>query len=342
MATKLTLDAMQAVELRDCWDHEALDFTPWLANNLALLGEAIGMDLELVGTEQSVGNFNADILCRNTGTGEWVLIENQLAGTDHSHLGQLLTYTAGLNASTIIWVCRRFREEHRAALDWLNEHTVSDVRFFGLEIQLWRIGNSGSVAPRFNTVCQPNNYSKVLTAQKESGNASAGNGVTSFRLRYWTTLIERLKSVTGTPLKPQSPKDQNWTSFALGRAGFVVNPVIVPQKKAIRTELYLYGPNAKQHFRLLQQQQEAIEEELGPLKWEELPTGNDSRISLYQYNCDPTDETAWDEQQTWLLKHSTEFYNTFKPRVMGLSVPKSNLNTSDMASFAGNDDATDS
>src|SRR4051794_9072868 len=150
------LGRLLRADLRTAWASEPADFTPWLAQqeNLQLLGEVIGIDLELESQEKPVGPFSADILCKDTATGDWVLIENQLERTDHTHLGQLITYAAGLNAVTIVWIASRFTDEHRAAIDWLNERTDQKIRLFGLEIELWRIGES-PLAPKFNIVSKP-------------------------------------------------------------------------------------------------------------------------------------------------------------------------------------------
>ena len=155
------LGRLRKVELRSVWQSEASHFTPWLAQeeNLQLLGEAIGLELELEAQEKDVGPFRADILCRDMATDEWVLIENQLERTDHTHLGQLLTYAAGLQAVTIVWIAPRFADEHRAALDWLNERTDDTINLFGLEVELWRIGDS-QVAPKLNIISQPNSWSR--------------------------------------------------------------------------------------------------------------------------------------------------------------------------------------
>ncbi len=141
------------MELRKAWDRESEDFTPWLAKpeNIELLGEELGLDLEVEAQEKNVGPFRADILCKDTANGDWVLIENQLEKTDHTHLGQLLTYAAGLQAVTIVWVAERFCDEHRAALDWLNELTPKN------SVLRWksnlRIGNRGRA--EFNIVRSP-------------------------------------------------------------------------------------------------------------------------------------------------------------------------------------------
>jgi len=127
----ISLGRLEKIGLREVWLDEAADFTPWLARpeNLRLLGETIGIVLECEAQEKEVGPFRADILCKDTTTGSWVLIENQLERTNHTHLGQLLTYAAGLDAVTIVWITQRFTEEHRAALDWLNEKTEEGINF---------------------------------------------------------------------------------------------------------------------------------------------------------------------------------------------------------------------
>src|SRR5262249_26060682 len=129
------LGRLERVELREVWEKEAEDFTPWLGTeaNITLLGDSIGLDLEVEAQEKEVGPFRADILCKDTATGNWVLIENQLERTDHTHLGQLLTYAAGLSAVTVVWIASEFTDEHRATLDWLNEITNEQFTFFGLE-----------------------------------------------------------------------------------------------------------------------------------------------------------------------------------------------------------------
>jgi hypothetical protein len=126
-----------------------------------ILGEALGIDLELEAQEKNVGPFRADILCKDVDTDAWVLIENQLERTDHTHLGQLLTYSAGLQAAVVVWIAAKFTGEHRAALDHLNEITDERYRFFGVEVELWQIGDSPP-APRFNLVSKPNDWSRAI------------------------------------------------------------------------------------------------------------------------------------------------------------------------------------
>src|SRR6478736_369897 len=154
------LGRLEKVDLRQFWVKEHIDFTPWLARqeNLKLLGETIGIELECEAQEKDVGLFRADILCKDSANETWVLIENQLERTNHAHLGQLLTYASGLEAVTIIWIAARFTEEHRSTLDWLNKITDDSFRFFGLEVEFWRIGYSPA-APKFNIISKPNDWS---------------------------------------------------------------------------------------------------------------------------------------------------------------------------------------
>ena len=151
------------LQLRDIWRHEALDFTKWLAEepSLKLLSVAVGIELELIETESSVGAFSVDIYAQEIGTGRKIVIENQLAPTDHDHLGKAITYAAGKGAEVVIWVVEQARDEHRQAIEWLNQHTDSDFGFFLVEIELWKIGNSRA-APRFNVVEEPNEWAKAI------------------------------------------------------------------------------------------------------------------------------------------------------------------------------------
>jgi len=315
-----TLGRLERLELREIWTSEAADFTPWLAQaaNLATLGETLSMELEIEAQEKSVGPFRADILCKNVENGHWVLIENQLERTDHVHLGQLLTYAAGLQAVTIVWIAARFTEEHRATLDWLNAITDERFRFFGLEVELWRIGSSPP-APRFNMIAKPNNWSRSVSQAARAIEESEVSATRLLQRDYWATLNTRLDAAKGPVTGHRKPQLQQWMSYSVGRSGFNLAGVMHLQKKWIRAELYISGVHAKAYFHLLKQQQGDIEGTLGcVVDWEELPEGTDSRISIYLQGVDPGDRKDWTRQHDWLAEKLNAMHRVFAPRVRDL------------------------
>ncbi len=278
------------MRLRTIWASEPAGFTPWLAEpeNLAVLSETLGLDLELVTVEKEVGSFCADIVCRDIGTEALVLIENQLEQTDHDHLGKLLTYAAGLQAVTVVWLVDRFRDEHRATLDWLNEITHQDSRFFGLEIELWRISDSPA-APKFNIVSMPNGWSRTVRETDDSELSERK----LMRKGYWTELQDRLNAGGGPVRGNRAPNHRAWMVYPIGRRNFNIVATINMRDKFIRAELYIRGDDAKEYHDLLKQEKDEIEQELGhQLEWgDQQPTSRDCRISHYLHNADPRDKS---------------------------------------------------
>ncbi len=219
VANLFELGKLEKVDLRNVWTSEAEHFTPWLAQpqNLTLLGDAIGIELELEAQEKTVGPFRADILCKDTATDHWVLIENQREKTDHVHLGQLLTYASGLKAVSIVWLARKFTEEHRAALDWLNEITDDQFNFFGLEVELWRIGDS-PIAPKFNIVSKPNDWSKTVAVGAREVKTTGLSDSKILQKDFWTAFVDFAKEKSaGT--KTTKPLPQHWMNIPIGRSG---------------------------------------------------------------------------------------------------------------------------
>lgn len=309
----MNLGSLRRVPLREVWSSESADFTPWLAQeeNLKLLGDTLGLDLALEATEQQVGPFRADIVAKDTTDGSFVLIENQLERTDHSHLGQLLTYAAGLSTVTIVWIAERFTDEHRAALDWLNEVTSQDIGFFGLEIELWRIGNSPA-APKFNIVSQPNEWVKTVSKARSETPLS---DIQQLQLEFWTAFKEYLLEQR-SPLKVLKPAAQSWTSIPIGRSNFYVEAVIRAKESMVTVQLDLYGSDAKGHFRRLLQNRTAIESAIGqPLAWNERPDRKTSAIALDMHNVDASDHSRWPEIFAWFHTYLAVFEKTFRPIV---------------------------
>lgn len=312
-----TLGRLTRVDLRDIWASEASDFTPWLAreDNLEILGDTLGIDLELEAQEKSVGPFRADILCKDIGNDAWVLVENQLERTDHGHLGQLLTYASGLSAVTIVWIAARFTEEHRSTLDWLNKITDESFRFFGLEVELWRIGDS-SAAPKFNIVSKPNDWSRSVAKAARAIDESELSETRTIQQTYWSAFQQVLNKVSGPVLGNRKPWPRSWIAYPIGRSAFNLNAAMTRSKNRIRAELYIKGDNAKAFFHLLEDQKHDIERELDcPLEWEELPARQDSRIAVYLINADPEDEKDWPRQHEWLAAKLNDLHRAFTNRV---------------------------
>lgn len=311
---------LERVDLRNGWVSEAGEFTPWLAQseNLEILSEAVGIDLELEAQERNVGPFRADILCKDVSTAHWVLIENQLERTDHSHLGQLLTYAAGLQAVTIVWIAARFTEQHRATLDWLNEITDERFNFFGLEIELWRIGDSLS-APKFSVVSQPNEWSRDVSAAARSIETEALSETKAVQLSFWGALRARLESqIPG--LKFRKPLPQHWYDFSMGRAGYWLSLTLNSQEGRAGVEFNMNNSKqVKRNFDALLEQRDRLESAFGQqLHWMPLPERKSSRVAIYLTGIDPLNEGNWIEIIDWMRDMILRFQSVFGPLIRTL------------------------
>ncbi len=310
---------LERVALREYWAHEALNFTPWLAReeNIALLADTIGLELEVEAQEQPVGPFSADILCKETASDHWVLIENQIARTDHTHLGQLLTYAAGLDAVTIIWIAERFTDEHRAALNWLNQITGEQFRFFGLEIELWKIGDS-PVAPKFNLISKPNNWSKAVATGTRSIQDAPLTSVKQLQLAYWTAFREYMLSLNNG-IQPQKAAPQHWMNISIGVSPSYIAVTVNSEKKLIGLALLIGGANRVAVFRRLLEEKAAVEAEIGTvLTWRETPEHRESKITLDRPSSDFTNRTNWPALHAWHADLLLKFKNTLGPRLREL------------------------
>ena len=317
--TANALARLERVELRTVWTTEAQDFTPWLAlpENLAVLSAALAMDLETVGQEERVGPFRADLLCRDTDDDSWVLIENQLERSDHNHLGQLLTYATGLQTVTIIWVAQTFTDEHRAALDWLNEITDEQFRFFGLEIELWRIGDSPA-APKFNIVASPDEWVRS-TGQATEG---SGSGLTDANLqnrRFWEQLDAHLKAknspVNITMQGRHFSRGLHYIKTNIRGTKFQVQAFRIATKFAkeenIHIKMTMYGDGHDDNSVRLQENTQS--EFAEPLQRRPTSGGKGSALVLRNHNIDPNDESDWPNQVAWMANALEKFASIFPP-----------------------------
>ncbi len=310
----MKLGRLEKVDLREQWKKEDTEFTPWLARegNIEILSETIGIELEVQSQEENVGPFRADILCLDTANNHSVLIENQLEKTDHLHLGQLMTYAAGLDAVTIIWIAQRFTEEHRAALDWLNNITDDKINFFGLVIELYKIGESVP-APMFKIVSKPNDWTKSVRKTAQSQNLTETK---LLQQDYWKALSDYMEE-NESKVKMRKPQPQNWTDISIGRSDFYLSATVSTRDNTINIWLNIGGPNAKDNFNKMAEMYEkrSFFEISEQLQWQRLENRKQSAVVLSQKG-DMTDKNQWNEQFAWFKKYLEAFVIFFKPIVM--------------------------
>jgi len=305
---------LHQIDPRTGWPHEARDFTPWLAQpqNLALLADTLGMEIELCQIEAPVGKYSADLVCRDLATNTLVVVENQLARTDHSHLGQILTYAAGVQAVTVVWIALGFNEEHQAALAWLNEHSDESIRFFGLEIELWRIGDS-PMAPKFNVVARPNDWVKSGTATR----TAATTGVRRAQQAYWAGFGEWLRIHRHDPGTMGPPPPLHWLYLKSYGLADVRNAATVNSRtREVGVEIYLAGERAKERYAILERNRAAIEQAFGgELDWQPLPDRIASRVRCVLEDADWQDESDRERQYAWIHDCYSRLSDAMRPFV---------------------------
>ena len=313
MSSIVSLGRLEPVPLREAWPHEAGNFTPWLAQaeNLSLLAEAVGMVLELEGVEKPVDTFSADILARDVSNDRWVLIENQLESTDHSHLGQILTYAAGLNAETIIWLARDFREPHRAAIDYLNRVSSSEYNFFGVQIELLRIGAS-AFAPRFNVVAKPNDWSKAIAA-KASAQADVAGKPSKWQ-EYWEGYFKHATS-TGVPLVNRVAPKEGWcrtTQLVSGDPN--ASAWLHRANDRLRALIWIQGHDRLDLFDSLAAHQEAISEAMGEaVIWDRSEAKKSSMIYVERRFAEDPSLSVDENQFAWFADRIARLTTAAKP-----------------------------
>ena len=283
-------------DLRTIWKHEAHDFSKWLAQeeNLALLSKAIGIDMVLKETESSVGSFSVDLFASEEGTGRKIIIENQLEDTDHDHLGKIITYASGKGAEVIVWIVKRARDEHRQAVEWLNQHTDENIGFFLVEIELWRI-NDSLPAPKFTIIEKPNDWAKTM---KVVEGLSAHQ---KMQLEFWQAFIdyafnndEFKKTFTQRKAQPQ-----HWYDVSVGSSVYHIAFTINSQKKKLGAEIYIH--NDKETYEHFKKSAAEIEQEIGSeIVWRE--ANKDCRILVLHDGDVKKGSDSWTQYFEWFCK----------------------------------------
>ena len=286
---------IRITDLRAVWPHEAKDFTKWLAQeeNLTLLGDAIDIELELEERESSVGSFNVDIFAKEVGTNRRVIIENQLEDTNHDHLGKLITYASGKGAEVIVWVVKRARDEHRQAIEWLNQHTDSNIGFFLLEIELWQIGDSDK-APRFNIVEKPNDWTKTMKTIEGLSDTDL------LKLEFWTGFNDAMSNndTFKHHFRARKASPQHWYDLSIGSSAYHVCLTINTQKQCIGADIYI--DDDKELFAQFKSHQEEIASMLNSdVDWREAKKACRFCIST---DINPKKRENWQKAYKWLLE----------------------------------------
>lgn len=292
-------------DLRSIWPHEALNFTPWVAENVDLLADAVGLDITVDETESSVGDFNVDIYASETGTDRKIIIENQLEDTDHDHLGKLITYASGKGADVVIWVVKHAREEHKAAVEWLNNHTDDKIGFFLCEIKLFQIGDS-QIAPAFTVVERPNDWTKEIRK------TASANSTQQQRLEYWRAFNDYAFSDANFSriFNKRKPTTDHWMDFSIGSSACHIAVSQIQKRKAVDVELYINDD--KELFKSLFAHKDEIEKNMEmELEWKELPERKASRI-LIEKTVDLDDRATWPEQFDYIMDTCIKMKRAFK------------------------------
>ena len=318
MANDIQLATIDKVDLRMVWENEAADFTPWLGENLAALGEALGLDLELQAQEAPVGGFSLDLLAREPNTNRPVIIENQLETTDHDHLGKLITYASGYDANVVVWITREFKDEHRQALDWLNQRSGEDTEFFGVVVEVWKIDDSRP-APHFRVVSAPNDWQKSNVKIRTTGEPSPQQ---ERYQAFFQNLIDTLReehSFTGA----RKGQPMSWYSFSAGHAQRVRYGANFHRDGA-RVEVYIDNGDHdwnKEIFDQLSDRREEIQSAIqGDFEWnwDRLDARRASRISVERPGSINDEQKTLDEIHEWMVKNLLEFKRVFGPHLAEL------------------------
>ena len=303
----VSLGKIERVEdLRMVWPHEAYDFSKWLAQdeNLAMLSDTIGINIVLEERESPVGGFSVDLYAKEDVTGRKIIIENQLEDTNHDHLGKIITYASGKDAEVIVWIVKRARDEHKQAIEWLNQHTDENIGFFLLEIELWKI-NDSLPAPKFNVVERPNDWTKNMKAVEGLSDTQ------KLQLDFWQAFNDYAfaKPEFSKVFSKHKPQPQHWYDLSLGRTVYHIGLTVNTHKKRIGAEIYV--SDDKELFEKFRAQKEAIEAELGTtLEW--LTATKDCRILALHDGDIKKGTSVWPNQFDWLCEMSLKLRDIVK------------------------------
>lgn len=302
--TSIDLAELRQLKIRDIWPTEDKHFTPWLmdADNLRILSDAIGISLEPLETESKVGAFSADILAQTQDAEQLVIIENQFNDTDHDHLGKLITYASGKDADVVIWIVEKARDEHRKAIEWLNQRTDETLGFFLVELQVWQIGDSKPAA-QFQVVESPNNWGKLAKKELSTGAET--------RLLFWNQFRDCASQTEGFSFNLPKPLPQSWYNLSIGSSRYHLRLKVI--EREVHAALYIDIRKGKDVYETLLQEASSIEQEIGEeLIWSEHQV---SCIIEAKYAKGLKTQSDWNDAFRWLMETALKMRASFKSRL---------------------------
>ena len=309
------------VNPREVWANEATDFTPWLRDKIDYLAEAVGIDIQLVESEVAVGDFSVDLVGEEPGQSRPVIIENQLERTNHTHLGQLLTYAAGKDGGVIIWVSPEIRPEHRNALEWLNDATRGNLDFFGVELEVLQIEGSDRKAPNFKVVVAPKGaIQKPISANPTTvATTERGRRYQEHFQKVLDSIRERQPGITRRKSRPKS-----WIRLPAGRRGFKFSLAFATGGPRVEISIDTRDQvSNKRAFDLLEERKGEIENRIGTeLSWDRLDNRRVSRISWY-YDQPVTimdSNEKLEKLKDWTVESFFKFRDVMQPHIQGIQV----------------------
>lgn len=299
----------EITDLRKYWKNEAYDFTPWLCENIYLLGDELGIDIEVEESESDVGDFSLDIYAKEINTDKNIIIENQLEDTNHDHLGKLITYASGKDASIVIWIVKRAREEHRSAIQLLNNHIDSNIDFFLCEIKIYKIGDSNP-AVKFEIVEKPNDWSKET---KKITNRNINNENCRNRLEYWTAFKNYLeKNGYDKGLKISKPGPYSWFTLNLGKKYCTIGVDRLIKYNKLTIDLHI--KKDKDFYDILFTDKGKIENIIGKdYIWQREVGKDDSRIIKEKENVEFLNKSDWENQFKWIIQNALKIKEAITP-----------------------------
>lgn len=307
----MELGKLKEVDIRKVWQHEQYDFSNWLSkdDNINQLGNTLNLSLTDVETEKFVGSYRCDIICKDEITGKNVLIENQLEPTNHDHLGKIITYASGLDASVIIWIVEAAKEEHSSAIEWLNKHTDEDVSFFLIEVHAYTIGDS-KPAPYFKIIQQPNDFVKQV---KNISKNTELNDSQSNRLEFWNRFNDMLDKM-GRPFNKRKATADHWYSVAVGSSQCHISIDLVNREHKIRISMWI--PNNKELYDTFYLNKDSIEKSLGYLiSWDKLEGKKAACAYTFIEGLDFNNKDNYDSLMITIIKKVEQFRDSFKPYI---------------------------